>query len=285
MVKTGQAAGHVRQLAYTPARGDGAPIELLSFADLRRIDTQGRRCEPQRPRFNVLAIVRSGHGRHSVDFTEGPLAPGSLVWVRPGQVNQWLEVDTITGDLVLFTPTAVAFTAATPVCWQLDGSSWALTLAGVDHLRSEAAADPTSPILNDLLTALLRRSVMDLGEHGAPPGGLAQQFYAAVEHHLAQGHRLSTARYASELNYAPRTLNRAVVVAAGITAKTWLDQRTVLEAQRLLVHGGLSAAACARQLGFDDAANFSAFFIRCTGMAPGRWRHHAGPPAARFPDE
>ena len=265
----------VRQLPYRPAGATTGPIEVLTFGDLRRIDRLGRRGRPQRPHFHVLALVRTGHGRHRVDFTDAPLAPGTVVWIRPGQVNQWLDVDAVEGDLVLFTPTAVAFAADTPAWWALDGQEWALVLLAADHLRAEYDASPADPVLAELLTALLRRATRTRTGTTPPPGGPAQRFYAAVEHHLARGARLDVSQYAAQLGYAPRTLTRAVAAAAGVSAKTWLDQRTVLEAQRLLAHTGLSAAACARRLGFPDPANFSAFFARCTGSTPGRWRQHA----------
>jgi AraC-like DNA-binding protein len=31
-------------------------------------------------------------------------------------------------------------------------------------------------------------------------------------------------------------------------------------------------AACARRLGFDDAANFATFFHRQAGVSPSEWR-------------
>lgn len=271
MVGSGHDAP-VRQLEYAPASVEVGAIELLSFADLRRIDRRGRRAEPQRPQFNVLAIVRHGRGRCRIDFSDGALAPRCVVWVRPGQVHQWLDVDAIQGDLVLFTPTAVGYDPGSPVQWPLEGRTWELTVLAVDHLRAELDAAPDDPIAGDLLTALLRRCVAGSAGGSSAGNELARSFSAAVEAHLAGGRRSDVRRLAAELNYAPRTVNRAVVAATGISAKAWVDQRTVLEAQRLLAHSNLSAAACARQLGFEDAANFSAFFKRCTGTTPGRWR-------------
>jgi AraC family transcriptional regulator, transcriptional activator of pobA len=46
----------------------------------------------------------------------------------------------------------------------------------------------------------------------------------------------------------------------------------LLEAKRLLAHDRLSQAQCGQRLGFSDAANFSAFFPRETGLRPGAWQ-------------
>lgn len=266
--------GELRQLSYQPAAAVPGPIELLTFADLRRTD-RDLRMRPQRPDFHVFALVRSGHGRHRVDFTDAQLEPGTLVWIQPGQVNQWLDVENIHGDLVLFTATATEFRARTPACWHVHGREWELVLLAASHLRAEHRASPTGPILVELLTALLRRSTDAQRAAPTPPNGPAYHFYTAVEEHLARGSRMDVLDYAAMLGYSSRTIDRAVAAECGISAKAWLDQRTVLEAQRLLAHTTLSAAACARRLGFHDPANFSAFFTHHTGTTPARWRRHA----------
>lgn len=69
-----------------------------------------------------------------------------------------------------------------------------------------------------------------------------------------------------------RTLARASS-SVGMDAKEFIDQRVVLEAKRLLVHGDLTVAQCARQVDFDDTANFGKFFERQVGLPPGVFRH------------
>ena len=271
MVRSGQMTGAVRQLTFQPAQAAAGPIELLTFADLRRSSDELLK-RPQRPDFHVLALVRRGHGRHSVDFTDALLDTGTLVWIRPGQVTQWLDIAGVQGDLVLFTATAVAFATDTPSCWRLHGREWRLTLLAADHLRAEYDAEPAGPILPGLLVTLLRRSTATQASVPVPAGSPAQRFRALVEERLHDGHRLTVLDYAAVLGYSPRTLDRAVTAVTGVGAKTWLDQRTVLEAQRLLAHTDLSAASCGRRLGFHDPANFSAFFTHHVGRTPHRWR-------------
>jgi AraC family transcriptional regulator, transcriptional activator of pobA len=64
-------------------------------------------------------------------------------------------------------------------------------------------------------------------------------------------------------------LSRSAHAATGRSATDYLTGRLLLEAERLLVHDGPSPAACGRRLGFPDASNFSAFFLRGTGVRPG----------------
>ncbi|MEW9519673.1 helix-turn-helix domain-containing protein [Streptomyces tubercidicus] len=71
---------------------------------------------------------------------------------------------------------------------------------------------------------------------------------------------------------AARTLSRAAHAATGRSAKSHINERLLLEAKRLLAHDRLTATRCAERLGFTDASNFSAFFLRETGQRPGAWQ-------------
>ncbi|MBY8878227.1 helix-turn-helix domain-containing protein [Actinacidiphila acidipaludis] len=289
-MENGQAA--VRQLSYVPAVGAAYGVEVLDFAALRAMDARGRRTRLQRPDFHVLALVSSGEGSHEADFRTSPLARGDVVWIRPGMVHRWSDVDACDGPLVLFRPGFLSgFTAeeaAAPVSWRLDREHLDLALLAADHLRREhgtAVRVPrlaSPPLLSHLLAALLLRalsgapvteSTTPTGDTGAGPGRHTEVFRAyraAVEEHFTDWHQV--ADYARALGYDVRTLTRATRAAAGTGAKTFLDQRILLEARRVLAHTDLPVGACARRLGFRDAANFTTFFRRQTGVPPAGWR-------------
>ncbi|WP_373278205.1 helix-turn-helix domain-containing protein [Gordonia effusa] len=54
--------------------------------------------------------------------------------------------------------------------------------------------------------------------------------------------------------------------------KDVIDARVALEARRRLTHEEVGVAVIARGLGFDDAANFTKFFRRRTGVTPEQFR-------------
>ncbi|MCZ1011337.1 AraC family transcriptional regulator [Streptomyces lydicus] len=302
-MKSGQLPG-VKQLHYTPAPGAQFDVEMLSFAQLRLMDRSRRRTRPQRPDFHVMALVQSGVGRHTADFIDHPLWERTVVWIRPGVVHRWTDVEDLEGPLLLFAqgfppaPGPVAQAAANvfgPACWQLDKDAWELALRAADHLRHEhtaAVSNPrlaSVPLLAHLLSALVLR-VLPIGPAGPPlPTGNPHQhqhergaeaakdehavfrcYRAAVEERFAEHHHVRD--YATALGYEPRTLTRATRAATGLGAKQFLDQRILLEAKRLLAHTDLPAARCAERLGFHDAANFTTFFQRQAGLSPSRWR-------------
>ncbi|UAL71222.1 helix-turn-helix domain-containing protein [Streptomyces angustmyceticus] len=279
----------MRQLHYAPAPRAEFDVEVLSFARLRRMDPSRRRTRPQRPDFHVMALVRSGGGHHTADFVDHPLRERTVVWIRPGVVHRWTDVDDLEGPLFLFTqsfpPTPGPVVQAAgdtfgPTCWQLDAESWELALLAADHLRHEytaAVANPrlaSPPLLAHLLSALVLRVLpTDTPE---PPADephehtVFHRYRVAVEQQFTRHHHVR--EYAAALGYDPRTLTRATRAATGLGAKQFLDQRILLEAKRLLAHTDLPAARCAEHLGFHDAANFSTFFQRQAGLSPSRWR-------------
>jgi len=282
----------VRQLRYAPAIGAAYGVEVLDFAGLRSMDTRRLRTQPQRPDFHVIALVASGEGSHEADFRTYRLAAGSVVWIRPGTVHRWSDVDTCDGPLILFRPDFLAgFTAeeaAAPASWQLEGQRLALALLAAGHLGREHETAVRSPelasprLLSHLLGALILRALPDAppstsaprAGRGRPEAGRRHEVFrayrSAVEEHFAEWHQV--ADYAGALGYDVRTLSRATSAAAGTGAKTFLDQRVLLEAKRLLAHTDLPVGSCAWRLGFRDVANFTTFFRRQTGTPPAGWR-------------
>lgn len=281
-MENGLGAAGPWQVPYAPApAGAHLPVDLLTFADLRRMDSTGRRRRPQRPSFHVLALVESGHGTHRLDFVDEHLGPRTVVHVHPGAVHQWTDVDTVDGLLVLFTQAAAEVDLTgwvdAPRARRLEPDEWALVRVAADHLRVEheralqGAATHTAAIVRHTLQALVLRA--DARTEPSTPdtaSGVFRAFRQAVEHHHRHWRHVSD--YASALGYSPRTLSRATIAATGVGAKRFLDQRVVLEAKRLLAHTDLTVAQCAARLGFTQAANFTAFFAVITGESPSRWR-------------
>ncbi|MCZ1009786.1 AraC family transcriptional regulator [Streptomyces lydicus] len=238
---------------------------------------------PHRPGFHHLLVLDGGRLVHSVDFREHVLAPGDLLWSRPGQVQHFGDLTGAEGRLVLFEAgflDPATATAARVEDWygppvrHPEGAA----ARGVDdamrQLHGEFGALGGLPL--EIHLEVLRHLLAVLVLRAAHPGGEADgscaasatylRFRDAVERDFTRSRRV--ADYARALGYAPRTLSRATEAVAGVGAKEFIDRRVVLEAKRLLAHGDRSAARIADRLGFADAPNFSKFFQRQTGTTP-----------------
>ncbi|WP_152645100.1 helix-turn-helix domain-containing protein [Kitasatospora griseola] len=277
----------IPEVPFAAPPGGPVGVEVMTLAELRaRRATATDRTfhRPQRPAFHHLLTLDRGTLHHTVDFTEHAVHPGSWLWVRPGQVQQWGELGDADGTLVLFEPGFPD--PATVAAAHLDDPFAAAVLhttgptrealrAALHHLHHEYASGADLPadihhaLLRHLLAALLLRlanPATPCGTATAEPGETYRRFRHAVEHHFTRTRRVED--YAKALGYSPRTLSRATLAAAGIGAKEFVDRRVVLEAKRLLAHSDTPAARIADHLGFADAANFAKFFHQRTGTTP-----------------
>ncbi|MDT4991841.1 MAG: hypothetical protein QOH97_1733 [Actinoplanes sp.] len=297
MVKNRQAVGGIPELGFAAPAGTPAGVEVMTLAQLRARAGRGVLGTPRRPTFHHLLTVSRGTLWHTVDFTSYALTPGLWLWVRPGQVQQWGQLDGIDGTLVLFQPDFLDPDSGAAA--RLDDPHAPLLHepAGDDEHRLTDAAEHltrafTSPgrlpleaqqvVLRHLLAVLVLR----LAHLGAPPGSPVHEpndtflrLRDAVERDFTRTRRLQD--YAHALGYSTRTLSRATQAAAGVNAKEFIDRRVVLQARRLLAHGDDTAAQIAARLGFTSATNFSKYFHQRTGTTPIAFRaamHASTPP-------
>ncbi|MGW1717716.1 helix-turn-helix domain-containing protein [Streptomyces sp. NPDC002156] len=278
------AAREIPEVPFAAPAGTPAGVEAMSLADLRGRVPGHTLSRPQRPDFHHLVTLSAGDLSQTVDFTAHALRPGSWLWVRPGQVQQWGDLTRAEGTLILFrqdfldAATATAARVDDPhapvVSTPVAADAEALDLA-VEHLSREFHALGQLPL--DVHVAALRHLlavlVLRLAHLAVPAGGPAPEpdetylrFRDAVEQHFTRTRRVED--YAHLLGYSPRTLARATLSAAGLSAKEFVDRRVVLEAKRLLAHSDRTAAQIAAQLGFANPSQFSKYFLHRVGRSP-----------------
>ncbi|WP_424808708.1 helix-turn-helix domain-containing protein [Rhodococcus sp. 27YEA15] len=259
-------------------------IELLSLDTIR---TNGGRAEfvgPQRPRFHLLALVTAGSALHTIDFVNYAIGPGTVFWVRPGQVQQWGRIHDFEATVALFTPSSLdALTQqvlygsahSRQAVWSLGGADLETITAGMRHLvleygsTSASSLEIRAAILRHTLTAILLKLTDMGGQANTSTLGhsdVFERFHDAVEREFATVRSVS--EYAERIGYSEKTVLRATRSAAGMTAKQYIDQRVVLEAKRLLSFGTDTVTQVASSLGFDDSANFTKFFATRAGLSP-----------------
>ncbi|GAA2596129.1 AraC family transcriptional regulator [Streptomyces axinellae] len=276
----------ITDVAYRPSLSAPIGMDVLDTAELR---ARGRRrsldlAAPQRPGFHhLIHVPPEGTALpHTVDFSDHVIEPGGWLWIRPGQVHQYARGSGAAGDeppadcvLVIWQP---GFVPAEPP-YERDplvpsgphAEAVGIALRHLTHEYADLAAIPLDAhieALRMLLSVLLMRlaHARPAAPPSARPEGPFRRFEAAVERDFARTHRV--ADYAAALGYSPRTLTRATRAATGRSAKTFLDDRILLEARRLLVHTEAPASEIARRLGFGDPGDFSKFFRARDGRTP-----------------
>ena len=186
-------------------------------------------------------------------------------------------------DALLQATPSLAERLAHPACLQFPREADRLWFEPVRQqlgvLAQELAGD--APWRLTALAASLTQLLVRVGraaEHaaGQAAGGSgrglqhARRFRALLERHYREERRIPW--YAEQLGLTPTQLNRICRSVLGTSALGALHGRLLLQARRDLAYTLLSIKEIALSLGFADAAYFTRFFTRATGLAPTEFR-------------
>ncbi|MFH1813068.1 MAG: helix-turn-helix transcriptional regulator [Pseudomonadota bacterium] len=281
----------VRETHFDNARLSEIGVEVLSLDDLRSRVTADRLADAERVDFLIVLLISEGVGEHLVDFQPVRLAPGAVVVVRPGQVQQWRLHPGVRG-LLLLVDTRLAQLAASALAdpafqlLQIDEWPAAFALSGEDQCDGEALArvlerQLSRDHMDDVSTSLARMLFLSLmvllsraARVAAPVRTTQERLFQRLQRDLDASvrSRPTVEDIARRLRVSPSTLSRVCLERVGVSAKAFIDRRTALEAQRLLVHTGATTTAIGEALGFSEPTNFLKFFKRVVGMTPDAFR-------------
>ncbi|MEM6963515.1 MAG: AraC family transcriptional regulator [Bacteroidota bacterium] len=104
---------------------------------------------------------------------------------------------------------------------------------------------------------------------------ILRDFKQLVESNYDQWHKVKN--YASEIHISPKHLSQTVKDITGKTAKTFIQDRILLESKRLLLHTELNINEVAYQVGFEEPLHFSSFFKKRVGDSPTKFRERLTP--------
>lgn len=279
----------IAPVSYQPPEGKAGEVEATTVSSM--LERAGAETfeHVQRPEFHFLVVPTEGVGSHMLDFADHTLTPGSVLWVRPGQVQRWGDLTAYDGRVVIFPAGLLdpvtadlvqAGSPAAPRWWSPEDAAAAgapALVAEIAELADDGAVPRAlrAPALTHLLAALLLRLTAQASSRPDAPSGsepwLAFRELLEAEH--ARHH--DVAWYAARLGWSTRTLARATKEATGRTPKQLVDERLLLEARRLLAHSDLTVARVGEAIGFDDPSNFGAWFRLRDGQTPAAFRRTA----------
>ncbi|GAB3843094.1 helix-turn-helix domain-containing protein [Hymenobacter jeollabukensis] len=240
--------------------------------------------------FYLLLYVTAGTGTHTVDFITYAVHPGSLFLLAPGQMHSWNLSADCQGYLLFFEagfylqryPSSRLHEYPffkplhSPVVELPAGAGTFPVL--LEHVLQEAESpfDNRLEVLRACLYVLLEMAARYARAEpaGSSPRQVQQlhQFEELLEQHFRTKKTVQT--YAQWLNLTPNHLNALCRRHRGHTASDLIQQRVVVEAQRLLVHSRQPVKQIAAELGFQDASYFGRFFRKRTGLTPDQFREN-----------
>lgn len=265
-------------------------VEVIKLDALLNKESDHLLSSPRRVNFHHVLLVQRGAPGHMVDFVEHQLCAGSVLFVRPGQVQQWRPRRGVDGHLALFSSEALG-----PSVGRLNARTLALTgwpvvsrpsqrvfteaLSCMRRLASDVQRfDGTEldvGVIRHELLVLLMRLAREIGtERPVLQCARQAETYKIFENEMETSYakRWSVQEYCERLGLSESTLSRATMAVVGHTAKEAIDRRIALEAKRLLVHSQATVANIGYQLGFTEPTNFVKFFRRNAQCTPLQFR-------------
>jgi AraC family transcriptional regulator, transcriptional activator of pobA len=283
------------------------PIPIYTLSDISlRTDAAGfelqrlnapvatiRTCAtPHRHDHYELWWITAGRGSVTVDTRTYTIAPPMLYLTSPGQIHSTGFSSTLNGYNIRFTDTFLLSDAhertrlaELPLFYSDDAAPlipadwWQATaidkLLGKIEQEYEADLVDRTTVLRAYLHILLIEAKR-LRQHVTPPHNsaasylLTRRFLLLVEAEYHTG--ASVADYATQLHVTSAHLNQTIKRALNKTPHAIIQERVLLEAQRLLRYSMLSVAEIAQQLRFRDPSYFGRFFKKHTGRSPQTFR-------------
>jgi len=285
----------IEQISYRPPGDYKLDLEVMPIGELKRRGSAEHFRWPQRVAFHLIIGITQGRCTHMVDFAPHVCAARTWLMLRPGQIQRYDFSQEWEGWLIVYRPefllplgnianldelSMVGSLENLPNWLDLSESEHAAALSAVIQMSNDSrlaapVADINALLRHQLYALLLRLQLsQQQRECGICVSPLSLQrfkrFRQAIEEGFRKTHQLHA--YANRLGCSEKSLARASMEIAGVSAKAFLSQRIALEAKRLLAHTTRPVQVIAAELGFDEPTNFIKFFKREAGCAPGEFR-------------
>lgn len=263
---------------------EGVIISRSAFDNLSDTEEVG---ESHRDDWHLFLLQEKGTTSIEVDFQQYEIRQYSVIYIHPGQVHRLLVFnDAIISSWAInneslkpeYLKLLEEITPVQPLC--LDENTFAIlseTISlGIKYAERKSEVLYTS-LLKDNCNTLVALVVSQYLSQSkqltrvSRPEVVTRAFKVALEKDFKSVK--SPREYASALNISPHYLNECIKNTTGQSASYHIQQRIVLEAERLLYHSDRSVKEIASEMGYDDYSYFTRLFSRVTGMSPLSFRN------------
>lgn len=257
-------------------------ITLFEHTEKGRNDLQ----VPHKHDFYFILFVEQGEGVHEIDFKRLAVQPHQIHFLRPHQVHYWKLSEDTKGYQLMFSASAIHLInqlSALPF-FQIDAPP-VLSLPPNEYEDIHQELKKLHQVLPDgdaigqeisvlqfflVLKKIQRYYLKEHDIEAQGPDRKVQEFKSLLEIHFKVQNQV--AFYADKLHITPNYLNIRSKKVLGISASHVIQQRIILEAERLLITTDLSIKEIAFELGFHDTGYFNHYFKKWRKKTPGQFR-------------
>ncbi len=243
--------------------------------------------DPHKHDFYLIFFVEEGYGIHEIDFKQYEVQPLQVHFLRPQQVHYWKLSSNTIGYQLMFSNSTINllsglsifpfFQLDVPPVLKLNQKEYQSLKIELDSLHElllqHENIDQEISILQFFLllkkiqkyyTALYSTLVQKTTDPKI------QEFKHFLEKHFTENNQVTF--YADKLNITANYLNIRCKKKLGVTASEIIQQRVILEAERLLITTNMSVKEITFALGFSDTGYFNHYFKKKRNKTPGQFR-------------
>lgn len=247
--------------------------------------------ELHRHSFYFILIINQGSGEHVIDFTPYPVVPGSVFFMRPGQVHRLQLEHATTGYLIQFNnefynpkekpARDILNHLGNRTYCKLSDSRLLATFNILQCIYEECQVKDT--LQQKAIGSWLDLLLIDLFRQGCNCGNCNQntgdysyrkleELLNLINTHLTNHKQVNF--YAGKMNLTPYQLNAIIKATVRKTFTGLVTETVLLETKRQLLATSNQINHIALNLGYEDVSYFIRFFKKNTGHSPEAFRNN-----------
>jgi AraC family transcriptional regulator, transcriptional activator of pobA len=264
-------------------------FDIVKIEDLLQKDLDHEIGKNHLVKFYIIFFVYEGQGYHTIDFTDYSYNEGTVLLVRKDQIHKFFRSPNVKGYLLVFTEEFIIShlnNMEALKTMQLFNDSLSFPKIEfnskeefsdftilIKHMESEYHAKDsfsigiTRSVLHIVITKLFR--IKAKAGHFVERKNYMSQFFEfqkLVEQDCFKSKKVQY--YAEKLGVSTKTLNNISNEVVNISAKAFIDERTIMQIKRLLISTDDSIKEIAYTSGFGDPTNFYKYFKKFAGNSP-----------------
>ena len=270
-----------------PSSFDGEFV-ILTLSDVVRLL---QAVDSFKTKFFAMFMVESGSGKLIIDSDIHDLKRGRVFFISYNQVFRLSEAEDLKGEAVLFTQSFYNLiftgnrkikndTAFSHLPSFVDFAKIDLVnfRAGINDIKKEFTQSQV--LSKEIICLLLKASMLKYIRKSDNANfvdfktnrksNYIEQFKNLVELHFKELKR--TSDYSEKLTISANYLNALIKEKLDISAENVIQNRVILEAERLLLNTDLSVTEISYELGFSDKSHFGKYFKKITQESPNNFR-------------
>lgn len=223
-----------------------------------------------------LWTVWAGEGRMMMAGRQVELRPGTVIWMRPGEIYAAEQ-----NPSARLGVTFIHFTPHGPRGWKPPFNAMETSDVPLLEAMTRAiikAQTSSVGVAKELLRALLLTLADEATQSGdLRPSGTERRHRELVQELARQiredpGRAPTVSEMARSAGYSVDHFSRVFAEVAGLSPQAYVRRARIERAQQLLRESSLTISEIAAALGYADVYFFSRQFRQVAGMAPTHWR-------------